>query len=221
MKKRTLAAAAASILLVACASEPQVMSDTSLITSDGLNPVQGLGTDEAFVALDADLQAFKQFYIEPLDATETQVDYRPDSSRLPRGDWELNERDRLLFAKYYLVAMSHALQAEGYTLVGEPAEGVLVVKSQLLEIAPSAPKDDFKSRDPSVDYVSQGAGSLTLAMQLHDGADDRLLARVEDTREAGYRWQKNTRFNNQTEVRRVFSSWSRQFANRMTQLSGE
>ena len=206
----------ATAFLTACAGNPQVQTQGG--KKDGLSPVTGVSVDELFVALDADLEAFKAFYIEPLDASSTEVDFRPDSRIYPRGDWTMTDKDRQRFAKQYHDAMTRALLAKGYSLLQTPAAGVLVVKSQLLEIAPLAPKDDFKNRDRTKKYVSQGAGSLTIALQLHDGADDRLLASVEDKRVAGYRWQRNTRFNNQHEVRLVFASWARQFTSHMSKI---
>jgi len=205
----------ATALLTACAGSPHLVEGE---TKDGLSPVAGVNVDEAFVALDIDVDGFKSFYVEPLDASTTEVNFRPDSRIYPRGEWVMTDKDRQRFAKQYREAMTNALLAKGFNLVDTPAEGVLQVKSQLVEIAPLAPKDDFKSRDVTKKYVSQGAGSLTMALQLHDGADDRLLVSVEDKRVAGYRWQRNTRFNNQHEVRLVFSGWAKQFASQMSKI---
>lgn len=205
----------ATAFLTACAGNPHLVEGE---TKDGLSPVAGVNVDEAFVALDVDTAGFKSFYVEPLDASSTEVNFRPDSRIYPRGEWEMTDEDRQRFAKQYGNAMTSALLSKGFNLVEAPSEGVLRVKSQLLEVAPLAPKDDFKSRDVTKKYVSQGAGTLTMAMQLHDGADDRLLVSIEDKRVAGYRWQRNTRFNNQHEVRLVFSSWARQFANQMSKI---
>jgi len=202
--------------LSACAGNPHVQEGGE--TKGGLSPVVGTNIDEIFVALDAELEGFKRFYVEPLDASGTEVNYRPDSRIYPRGEWEMTDADRQRFAKQYSDAMTKALLSKGYSLETEAAAGVLVVKSQLLEIAPLAPKDDFKSRDLGKKYVSQGAGTLTMAMQLHDGVDGRVLATIEDKRVAGYRWQRNTRFNNQHEVRLVFASWARQFASHMSRI---
>jgi len=217
MKKSSLGCLMLAItFLTACTGSPHLKEGGE--TKGGLSPVAGVSFDEVFVALDAELEGFKALYVEPLDASSTVVNFRPDSRIYPRGKWEMTDTDRQRFAKQYREAMTKALLLKGYSLKAEPAAGVLVVKSQLLEIAPLAPKDNFKDRDVSKKYVSQGAGTLTMAMQLHDGVDGRLLATIEDKRVAGYRWQRNTRFNNQHEVRLVFASWARQFTKYMSEI---
>ncbi len=208
-----------ALVLAACAGEPKIQTGPDAEMKDGLSRVVGTTADDVFVAMDVDVSEYKSFYLSPLDTSNTQVDYEPSRhSTNPWGDWKMTDKDRQMLAGYYEKAMTAALQKAGFQLAQKQGAGVVVINASLLEIAPLAPKDDFKSRDPAVDYYSEGAGDLTIQIQLRDGASGRLLAHIEDERAAGTRWEKNTWLNNQFEIRQVFNRWARQFAQRMRSI---
>jgi hypothetical protein len=146
-------------------------------------------------------------YIQDLSTELVSIQQPNHHRRSILKKWTLNQKDIDGFKQLYRKAFEKKFSAKaGYTIVNAPGDDVMTISAQLLELAPSAPKDDFRSRDHNVKYISSGAGTakIEIAVIVNGAA----ILMVKDDRRAGYQLAKNDRFSNRREVAQMFNSWA-------------
>ena len=98
-------------------------------------------------------------------------------------------------------------------------DNVLRITAKLTRIAPSAPKDDYRSRPVGRSkVVTEGAGDLSVAVTFSDSETGEVLALAKDTRSGSSQWGINNSVTNSAEVRRVFNSWALQIAAQLERI---
>lgn len=197
----------ALLLLVGCASEPAVDNRAEARNADGLYPVTGTSMDSVFIDIDANLQGYRKVYIAPLNTSHVDVDYRAESREWRSRHWDLTEADRQALENMFAKAVDQEFDVPGVSLVDQPADGVLVVEAELKKLEPNAPKDTYPQRSASSRYYTEGAGRVTLALTLKDGATGKLIGTAVDKRDAGTQWRENSAISNRWEVQRLFNRW--------------
>ncbi len=145
-------------------------------------------------------------YVGDLDFSELEIHQPDDRHMRPAREFELNEEELEGLNEMYREAVTRSLSRKDRYQPVETADAAeLVISATLLDIRPTAPKDDFRSRDPFADYYTRGAGSAKIRITV-DGPDGEVLS-FEDRNDAGWDWQENNRINNRRDVKRMFGSW--------------
>ncbi len=99
----------------------------------------------------------------------------------------------------------------GYALVDSAADNVLQISAMLTRIAPTAPKDDNRSRPTGRNKVFHGRrGKMRVEVTFSDAETGEVLALAKDTRSGSSIWGINNSVTNAAEVRRVFNAWAMQ-----------
>ena len=211
------------VILAACAAqEPTVQTgpDAEVVLGT-LHRIDGGRASLAYVNPEVDFSQYQAFLINELKFDGIVIEQPPREFSARNKEWVLEEKDKAKLAKLYREAVEKELTKGGYPLATAPGKGVLRVTAKLLRIAPTAPKDDFKSRPLSrTAYLTEGAGEMFIGAAFSDGESDEVLALIKDSKEGGHTWRLNNRMNNIGDVRRIFSSWARQLRARLDIIHG-
>ena len=99
---------------------------------------------------------------------------------------------------------------------------VLEIAAMITAIAPSAPKDDLKSRGAGRNYViTEGAGSIAVAFAFGDSQTGEVLALAKDSKSSNSYWGANNSVSNMADVRNMFNSWAIQIRNGLEHVTGK
>ncbi|EAQ97758.1 DUF3313 family protein [Congregibacter litoralis] len=221
IKKLTRAIAVAITplaLLSACAEQPSIQQGEGAETIlGGLAKVDNSRADLAYVDPNADYARYTKVLIEPLDLDNVEI-VQPDATRSMvnryNREWELTDEDKAKLQTAFNDAMEKALQAGGaFEIASDGGDDVIRLEAMVTRIAPVAPKDDMQSRTTARSTViTQGGGSISVAIMLADGDSGEPLAIIKDSRSSmnSNMWSVNNSVTNMAEVRRNFSSWAKQ-----------
>ena len=212
MLKHILATFGAITLLAACTGTPEVQTGDDAEVIDGLHKVDNSRADMAYLKPDADFSRFNKILLVPLGVDNVEIKQPNTSSSINRHNqvWELTDEDKLKLQELFYEAMSKQLQEKGgYALTTEPGEGVLLVQARLLGIAPSAPKDDFRSRPIGRGAVyTEGAGAMSVGVAFANSQNGEILALMKDSRSTNNNWGRNNSVSNMSDVRQMFNGWA-------------
>ncbi len=213
MIKPILAAIGTITLLAACTGTPEIQSgdDAEVIMGD-LHRVDNSRADLAYINPDADFSKYHKILLMPLGVDKVEIK-QPDSSgslNRNRRDWELTDADKKKLQDIFYEAMSKQLQDKGdYPLVTEPGDDVLQIQARLIAIAPSAAKDDNRSRPPGRSMVyTEGAGAMAVGVAFADSESGEVLGLMKDSRSTTNNWGRNNSVSNLSDVRHMFNSWA-------------
>lgn len=149
----------------------------------------------------------RSIYVAPLNLENVEIDESYKSYRVLPEEWQLTPDDISEMQDMFAKAISHSFTEEsGFILSETPQLADLIITPRLSKIAPNAPKDDLKSRAPGVKYYTEGSGRMTITISVKQA--DELVMQIEDSRTAGWMWERNTRFSNRQNVRNLFSTWA-------------
>ncbi len=213
------AAIATMATLAACSTPPatiQTGEDAETIMDGRLARVDNSRSALAYVDPNGDYGRFSKVWIYPLDLDNVEI-VQPNSSssianRFNR-EWELTDSDKESLQRQFNESVSQAITRGGkFTMAEEGGKDVLRIDAMVTRLAPTAPRDDMSSRGARSTVITQGAGSISVAMVLSDGYSGEVLAIIKDTRNSGStnNWTLNNSVSNMAEVRRIFSSWGTQ-----------
>ncbi len=200
--------------LVACSQQATIPTgeDAEKI-GDNLYRVENSSVKAAFVDPDVDFSVYKKIYIAPLNLDKVEI-IQPTSSPTNRRAWELTDKDKELLAQRYQEVMTKYLAEDkadnpGYEIVNAPGDGVLQLSSSILAIAPTAAKDDFKSRPVGRSRVfTEGAGSMTIGFAINDSVSGKTLITAVDQRRGWGTYRSNNRVTNMSDVNLMFGNWA-------------
>lgn len=160
------------------------------------------------------IQDTKQVYIAPLVSENVEIEEpRADIRNRPGQEWVLEPEEHAGIQEMYLQAMERRFSNENFVIVEQPGADTLVIRAELTELEPLAPKDDRHNRYPSDTYYTEGAGDaeITIAVTLNG----ETILEATDERHMGNRWQENDRFHNKVEFRRLMSRWANALMNQL------
>lgn len=172
----------------------------------GLAPMPSRAFDSVFADA-AREDAPQRVHVGGLLAQDVEI-----SEPLLRGpgvgrDWTLGAAEVAGIERLWVARLSAAIEAHPeLELVEAHGDGVHVVTARLVELAPTAPRDDLRSRAVRRTFVTRGAGQVTLRLDVHD--ETGLRATVLDRRDAGAAIARNDRFRNSLEFRRLLARWA-------------
>jgi hypothetical protein len=214
--------ALASLLLVACQSPPQIQTgpDAEVIQGN-LVRVDNTSAKLVYVDPDAPFSKYTAILLAPLGVDNVEI-IQPSTSWRLSGyrNWELTDTDKQRLQQDFQQAMLKQLaQKDGFPVVDGIGDNVLRISAKLTRIAPTAPKDDNRSRPPGRSQViSEGAGKLSVEVTFSDSETGEVLALAKDTRSGSSQWGINNSLTNAVEVRRVFNSWAQQIAKQLERV---
>ena len=147
-----------------------------------------------------DLSVYNKVLVAPLGLSATVVVPPPWVTLEERATqrWELTAEDEKWLRESYQKTMRSEI-GQGFEIVDEPGEGVLIVRIELVSIMPFARKGE--------DVQTQGFGILVAQAQLRDGSNGELLAIYEGSQRIGHEYQQNTRLNSENSLKQVFEIW--------------
>ena len=205
-------------IFAGCAEQPSIQTgEDAEVIMGGLAKVDNSRSDLAYIDPNADYARYTKVFIVPLDLENVEV-IQPDASRSMvnryNRDWELTDSDKEKLQSAFRESMTKALTDGGAFEISEQGgDDVIKLEAMITRIAPSAPKDDQMSRTTARSTViTEGGGSMSMAIMLADGDSGEPLAIIKDTRSSvnSSMWSVNNSVSNMAEVRRNFSTWAKQ-----------
>ena len=179
------------------------------VTVDGLQLIKDTNLTLVYAQPDADLSRYNRIYLADayvaFKKNWKRQQNRNNSQKVTADDMQKIKAD---LSSLFHDVFSSALEDDGYELVTERAEGVLLVKPAIINLDIIAP--DTRSTG-IVHTYAESAGEMTLYLELYDSVTDDLIAKALDRkidRETGYfEWQN--RVNNRAAARRILRVWAR------------
>ena len=163
--------------------------------------------DSAYFKPGVNFSDYPQIQFAELDTTNTTV-REPSAPNDFDEPWILTDKDKVFLQKKYLETFTKELiNSERFKAAGGSAK-TLLIKTTLQELAPSAPKDDLKGRPNISDYYTEGAGTMTMKMEVYDAQTNELLGLIADENDLGNRWERNDRANNNRQLSLTFTRWA-------------
>lgn len=215
MKQVILASMLMASVLSGCATNPALIEKHAEVAAENQMILKEQSDFEIVLERPFDRSGEVQnVYVEPLklDQVEVQPLYRPKS--IAQDNWELTDHDQQQMQRHFEDALKrHFTPDNGLNLVTSPEQADLVVKADVTELFPSAPKDDNKSRDIGMEYFSEGFGEATILISVYQ--QDQLVFLIEDRRQAGMVWERNERLNNTKNIRILFRGWANDLADQL------
>lgn len=208
MKPRSLSAVLATLLLwglagAATAAQPQ----PEQTTADGLQLTPSNNVELLYTRPGASLAAYRRVAV--LDCyVAFRKDWQRDQSetgiRVTGADMERIKKN--LSAEFRKV-FAEELAKGGYVLANEAAEDVLILRPAIIDLDVAAPD----TMNPGMGRTfSTSAGSMTLYLELYDGATGQIIARAYDrasARDMGtMMWQNSV--TNRAEADRQLQKWA-------------
>lgn len=215
--------AAALLLLAACQSTPQIQTGENAEVIEGnLVRVDHSRARIAYIDPDANFSKYNAILLTPLGVDNVEI-VQPTASVRMAGNrnWELTDADKQRLQKDFREAMAKQLSEQGgYAIVEKPGDRVLQISAILTRIAPTAPKDDNRSRPVGRSKViTEGAGSLDVEVAFRDSETGEVLALAKDRKSSSSLWGVNNAVSNAAEVRRAFTSWGLQIRAQLDRMN--
>ena len=225
MYKRLLGAIGASLILAACSSTPEVQTgEDAEVIMGNLTRIDNSRADLAYVDPNKDFSKYNRVMVMPLGVDNVEI-IQPSYSSSVAGNrnWELTDNDKDKLRKSFHEAMVKQLEDKGgYQVVDQPGDDVLQIAAMLTAIAPSAAKDDNRSRPTGRSRVyTAGAGSLAVMVVFGDSETGEILGLAKDSKSGTSMWGSNNSVSNMADVNRMFSSWATRIRNRLDTVHGK
>lgn len=199
--------------------KPHEKTAQSNAEQKGLVAVHKPHFDASYALPNTNFAQYKKIIVSDLDLSTTKI-IKPTSTRSFEEPWELNDDDRKYYqAKYSTAAQTYVFDDGVYTAATTSAPDTLLLKTKIIEIAPLASKDDFKSRPNLIDVYSEGFGRMTIVFELYDSVSNKLVATSTDEHDLGTIWEKNDRVQNNIRVKLAFDFWMRNLKEELAALS--
>ena len=189
-------------------------------THDGLERILKSKVDLAYAKPGVDFSGYSKFLV--LDSYVAfkkgwEKNYR-DINRRHLSTADLEKMKTGIAELFNEVLVEELQKDEGYEIVSEPAEDVLILRPSIVNIEVTAPA----SRSAGRSYTfSSSAGDATLQMDVYDSLSGEILARGIDRQEAGHpgdfvTWSNG--MSNRSAAKRIFKKWSRILRKRLDNI---
>ena len=209
MNKFVFAIALSASLLSGCVSSQQPSAEYTLVAQQNqMVEREQSNFDHVIERSHIRQQGSQKVFIAELGFNEVEIDEGFKTRYLMREEWQLKQKDIAGFQTLFAEAMNlHFTVDKGYQLVNEPEQADIIIVADLKKISPNAPKDDFRSREMGVRYYTEGSGTMAIAIDVYK--NNKLVMKIEDSRDAGKIWERNTKLSNRKNTRHLFSQWAK------------
>lgn len=199
--------------------------DIPEFSHDGLQRVINSKAAIGYIKPDTDFSGYRRFMI--LDCyvafkknwkKDYNREHRSGSDRLRDDDIERIRSE--MAATFREVFVKELSENDGYEVVDEAADDVLIIRPAIIDLVISAP--DTKSVGRSYTFVDS-AGAATLYIELYDSVSGEILARAIDRKadrtHGTMQWA--TRASNRADAKRILRKWAGWLRERMDEVSGK
>jgi hypothetical protein len=224
MTKQLIIVCLSALVLSACTSpapEVQTGPDAEVIMGN-LHRVDNTRASLAFVDPEADFSKYNRVMLDPLDVDNVEIVQPTRSVTNRSGAWQLSDTDKDNLRRHYREVFTRELQETGdYEIVDEPGADVLRISATITGIAPTAARDDTRSRAIGRSRVyTEGGGTMSIGFAFSDSKSGDVLGIVKDRRGGSPVWGVNNSVTNMSDVRFIFSGWARQIRSRLDIMHG-
>lgn len=200
----------APVFLLAVA--PGVAQDPPQTSHDGLVPVAGAKVQAAYIDPNADFGVFRRVAIQdPVVSFRSNWQRDQNRSRMQNVSTSDVERIKADVAKLFKEVFKERLEMnDGYAVVGEAGEDVLVLRPVIIDLDIAGP--DIPGGGRTRTYTTT-TGAATLYMEVFDAVSGDIIGRAIDrqvVRSPGSRLTWSTSVTNAQEARRMFGKWADQ-----------
>jgi hypothetical protein len=186
-------------------------SEVAQTSHDGLVLHKGGKADLVYVLPGADLSAYKKIMLMEAHIA-FKKNWKRDQNR-DRSTRRVTDKDMARIISRGEDLFDHVftdvLEENGYPVVTEPGEDVLIVRPAIIDLNVTAP--DVKTAGRSRTYVSS-AGEATLFIELYDSVTRQILARAFDhraDRNNDIRWSmQSSSISNTQAANRALKYWA-------------
>ena len=223
MLRKVIAITAAVGLLAACSSEPTIQTgEDAEVIGDNLHRVDNSRAAGAWVDPNADFSRYTRVLVRPLGVDNIEIVEPTGSVSTRRSNWELSDSDKQMLQDMFKSAVEQQLQERGsFPLAEEADDDVLEIAAMITGLAPSAARDDHRSRPTGRSRVyTEGAGAIAVAVAFGDSETGEVLALVKDSRSSNSHWGVNNSVTNRADVQRMFNSWAIQLNSTLERVTG-
>lgn len=151
------------------------------ISHDGLQRVKSKDVQVLYIKPGASLTQFKQVAMLDCFVAFRKNWQRDQNASFPRISSKDMEKIKTDLSGEFRKVFTDELQKGGYSVTNDSADDVLVLRPAIIDLDITAP--DVMEAGRSKTFATN-AGSMTLYLELYDGATGEILARVVDSREA-------------------------------------
>ncbi len=207
--RSTLPARMLAVTALLAAGAAAAKDDFPEITEDGLQRVQDSKLSVAYVDPDADFSIYdKVMLLEPHVAFKKNWQRDQNRSSVHRVSTSDMDKIKSRLKEGFHQAFVEVLEADdGYPVVEETGEDVLLVRPAIVNLDPVAP--DVQSPGRSRTYT-ESAGEMTLYVELYDSITGdiigKALDRQIDRRGSYMQWQ--TSASNRAAANRILKGWA-------------
>jgi len=183
---------------------------------NGLVRVPGAKVAVVYVRPGASFSKYRSIELRQLRIPTQVRDAAPSGART-RGfeTYVLGDKEVSELQEEYDEAMRKALSKAGYTFTTTAGPDTLIIESQIIDIQLKAPLE--RSRRSGRGFtISEGGGTMAIAMAFADGATSQVIAEAADRHFPAGVWGMNNRVANRAEVRRAFNRWSSRVADALS-----
>ena len=212
-------------LAVALLTATTAMADKPPQTWDGLELTKKKGLDLVYIRPNVQFKAYKNVMIDRLEVAfdknwDPNRSVKGASGRLSTEDMQkIKDNMATEFQKVFVEELGKG----GYAVVDRIGDDTLQVSPGLANVYINAPDTSMSTPGRSTTYTTQGAGRMTLVMELRDGPTGQLLARVLDEKagtDTGWAQVTNS-VTNTADFRRAVRSWAQRLVKGLDKLNGK
>lgn len=200
--------AALVIVAAGCLSIAPVQSEQAEISYDGLELVESTRAAAVYVDPEVDFSSYTRYMmLEPYVAFKKnwERDTRVSGRRVPKSHID---QIKTTAAELLNEVFEQELETnDGFPLVTEPGEDVLLLRSAIVDLVVTAP--DVPTGGRSQQYTTSSI-QATLYLEMFDSVTGDILARAIDrqvVRDSGYAQWTNS-VTNRADARRIFARWA-------------
>jgi hypothetical protein len=169
----------AQLVVTGCSQAPTVTPEPAQeFAEQGLHPVSSSGFASAYVLPGANLPAYREIHVAPLELGNIEVPGTAVATTL-RRDWQMTDERATGLQSVWDDAMGSAFSA--YTRVGMNEPG-LRVAAEITRVAPGRPTATTIGGGVQPVGSSQDVVEVFAEFRLYDQAEGELLAVIRDSR---------------------------------------
>lgn len=157
-----------------------------------------------------DFARFKTIHLRTLEVPPDASVGGPGRGGRFGESFVLDDKEGAALQSAFSDTMRDILGRAGYKFVDTPGADTLIVSPVVVKIRLNAPngntRQSYSGRGRTDD---RGAGSITIAADLADGANGEVIAQVDDHSFPSNMWRENNRVTNLADARLAFAEWAR------------